>query len=48
VLGAVAFCLYACASSYVLMRYKLPTLATSIALMPIWFGVSFGLVHVLQ
>lgn len=45
VFGAIAFFLYASACSFVLMRYKPPALTTTVAFMPIWFGVSFGLVH---
>jgi hypothetical protein len=45
IFGAIAFFVYACACSFVLMRYKPPVLTTTISLMPIWFGVSFGLLH---
>jgi Protein of unknown function (DUF3147) len=45
IFGAIAFFVYACAASFVLMRYKLPALTTTIALIPIWFGVSFGLLY---
>jgi len=45
IFGAIAFFAYACACSFVLMRYKPPALGTAIALMPIWFDVSFGLVR---
>jgi hypothetical protein len=43
IFGAIAFCLYANACSWVLMRYKPSSLAVTILLLPIWFGVSFGL-----
>jgi hypothetical protein len=43
VFGATAFFLYANACSWLLMRYKLPTLAVTILLLPIWFATSFGL-----
>jgi hypothetical protein len=43
ILGAVAFLLYAALASAVLRRGKLSALAVSIALMPVWFAVSFGL-----
>ncbi len=41
--GAVAFVFYAAAFSWILMRYKPPALATSVALLPVWFGTSFAL-----
>jgi hypothetical protein len=40
--GALAFFLYAAAVSWVLMRYKPPALAASVALLPVWFGTSFA------
>jgi uncharacterized membrane protein (GlpM family) len=43
VLGAIAFFVYANAVSYVLMRYRPRTPLATIGLMPIWFGVAFGL-----
>src|SRR5277367_470840 len=43
IFGAAAFFIYACAASFILMRYKPHTLTTTIAMMPVWFGVSFGL-----
>jgi hypothetical protein len=42
-LGAIAFCCYATTAGWLLMRYKLRALAVTIALLPIWFGVSIGL-----
>jgi Protein of unknown function (DUF3147) len=45
VFGAVAFFVYACATSFILMRCKPHALTTTVALMPIWFGVSFGLLY---
>lgn len=41
--GAIAFFLYACAASFILMRYKPHALTTTVALMPVWLGASFGL-----
>lgn len=41
--GALAFFFYAAAVSWVLMRYKPPALAVSVALLPVWFGTSFAL-----
>jgi uncharacterized membrane protein (GlpM family) len=43
ILGAIAFFVYACAASFILMRYRLHALTTAIALVPVWAGVSFGL-----
>jgi hypothetical protein len=45
IFGAMAFFIYACASSFILMRYKRSALATTTTLMPVWFGVSFGLLY---
>jgi hypothetical protein len=42
-LGVVGFFFYTVSVSQVLKRYKPSTLATTIGLMPIWFGASFGL-----
>jgi hypothetical protein len=42
-LGAIAFFLYASAASWVLMRYKPSSLVTTVALYPLWMGVSVGL-----
>ena len=47
VLGAVAFCAYAWTVGRVLMRYKPSTMITTLGLMPVWLGVSFGLWWVL-
>jgi hypothetical protein len=43
--GAIAMAIYAAAVSWVLLRYKPPAFATTLALLPIWFGVSFGIWH---
>lgn len=48
IFGSIAFCLYANACSWVLMRYKPPTLAVTVLLFPVWFGVSFGLLFLLR
>jgi len=42
-LGAIAFFCYASAVCWVLLRYRTHALATTLALMPIWFGIAFGL-----
>jgi hypothetical protein len=41
--GAIAFFLYACAVAWILMRYRPPTLSTTMGLMPIWFAAAFTL-----
>lgn len=41
--GALAFFVYACAVSFVLMRYRPRSLTAAGALSPIWFGVAFTL-----
>jgi Protein of unknown function (DUF3147) len=41
--GAIAFFVYACCVSHVMMRFKSRALAITIALIPIWFAVAFAL-----
>jgi Protein of unknown function (DUF3147) len=41
--GALAFFVYACAVSFVLMRYRPRSLTAAGALSPIWFGVALTL-----
>jgi uncharacterized membrane protein (GlpM family) len=41
--GAVAFFLYACSVSFVLMRYSPPTWKPTLGLMPVWFVTAFSL-----
>lgn len=43
VLGAVAFFCYAAAASWILMRTKPRATWATVALLPLWFGVSFSL-----
>jgi hypothetical protein len=43
ILGAVGFFLYASACSWLLMRKKVKALTATTALLPVWFGVSIGL-----
>jgi hypothetical protein len=43
ILGAAGFFFYALTTSWVLRRFRPPTLVASLALMPIWFGVSICL-----
>jgi hypothetical protein len=43
IFGSIAFFCYASAASWILMRFKLHALTTTIALLPVWFGASLGL-----
>lgn len=43
ILGAIAFFAYAITVSWLLRRFRPSTLATTVAVMPVWLGVSFGL-----
>jgi Protein of unknown function (DUF3147) len=43
--GAIAMAVYAATISWVLVRYKPPALAVTLALLPLWFGVSFAIWH---
>lgn len=43
ILGAIAFLIYAALASLVLRRRRFSSLATALVLMPVWFGVAFGL-----
>jgi hypothetical protein len=43
IIGAIGFCCYAAAASWMLRRYRPPALAATVILMPIWFAVSFAL-----
>lgn len=47
-LGAAAFLIYAALASYILRRRRLSALASALAVMPVWFGLSFGLWFVLS
>jgi urea transporter len=47
-LGAAAFFVYAWSVSWVLRRYKVSTLSASLALLPLWFVVSFCLFHFMR
>ncbi len=41
--GAVAFFIYASLVSWILMRYRFNALWVTLAMMPAWFAVAFGL-----
>jgi hypothetical protein len=43
--GAIAMAAYAATVSWILFRFKPPALATTLAILPIWFAVSFGIWH---
>jgi len=43
ILGAAAFLIYAGAASFMLLKFKIHALTTALLLMPVWFGVAFGL-----
>lgn len=45
ILGAIGFFCYAGACSWILVRRKIPALVATTALLPIWFGVSLGLLY---
>lgn len=45
IFGAAAFVLYAQLCSRVLMRRRLSALVTTMLLLPVWFGASFGLLY---
>jgi hypothetical protein len=47
ILGALGFLVYAFACSWLLMRKKVHALTATTALLPVWFGVSIGLLWVL-
>ena len=42
-LGAAALFLYTLCVSWLMMRYNLPALAVTVALLPLWFTVAVGL-----
>jgi hypothetical protein len=42
IFGAIAFCCYAVAACWILRRYKPAALTASLALLPVWFAVSFA------
>jgi Protein of unknown function (DUF3147) len=44
--GAAALAVYAASTSWILRRYKAPVLLVTLALLPLWLGVSFGILHV--
>jgi hypothetical protein len=47
-LGAIAFFFYANAVSRILRRYKIHALVATLALMPVWCGIAFGLYALLM
>lgn len=47
IFGALAFFCYAAAAAFLLVRKKPGALVATVSLIPVWFGVSFGLWWVL-
>jgi hypothetical protein len=43
IFGAVGFCCYATAASWMLRRWRPSALAATVVLLPIWFAASFAL-----
>lgn len=43
IFGAIGFFCYASAASWVLMRLKVKAVTATVALLPLWFGVSLAL-----
>jgi hypothetical protein len=43
IFGAIAFCCYALAVSWILKRCRTSALTATISLIPVWFAVSFAL-----
>lgn len=48
VLGAIGFFCYASAASWFLTRMKVSALVATLALLPVWFGVSICLLRVVR
>jgi hypothetical protein len=44
IFGSIGFFCYASATSWLLMRFRPRTLTATIAMLPVWLGVSLGLV----
>ena len=47
IFGSIAFLAYAASVSWLLRRYKPPVVFVTLAAMPVWFLVSFGLLTVM-
>lgn len=45
IFGALGFFIYACCASWVLMRYKPRAVVVTVALLPVWFGASVAILH---
>jgi hypothetical protein len=41
--GAIAMAVYAATVSWILLRFKPPSLAVTLIFLPVWFAVSFGI-----
>jgi len=44
--GAIAFFVYASFVSWIMMRYKVKALWTTLGMIPVWLGAAFGLWYV--
>ena len=43
IFGAIAFCCYAAAVSWLLRQFRPPAIAATLSLIPMWFAASFAL-----
>ncbi len=48
VFGAIGFFCYASTASWFLIRIKISALGATLALLPVWFGVSFALLWMVR
>lgn len=48
IFGAIGFFCYASAACWLLMRGRVRALTATAALIPVWFGVSFALLYLLE
>lgn len=42
IIGAIAFLVYACGVSWLMLRYKPSAMGLTLAMLPVWLGISFG------
>lgn len=47
ILGAIAFLVYAAAVSWIMRRFRLSAVVSTVCLMPLWFVAAFSLVALL-
>lgn len=48
IFGAIGFFAYASLASWLLMRFKPPAVVVTMALLPVWFGVSIAILHLVS